>query len=355
MPTPRLLLTAALLPAALAAQTVVPPSAATAYGGAGGGAPFTYSNYIRFQQAIDASYLKPGLIYGISFRSRAATTSLQERQWQGMRVILSDLNAASVSAMGGTYASNLSTNQTTVFDGQFNMYRPYPTGTGDPYEFAVTIPFQTPYLHIGNKPLLVDLFPNSSGTELFPGCSGGGNGLTMDFSRDSGLYSMVAKGPCVTGPTSASPSVGGFVIQFHYGPILMPYGKACIGSGSAAAKISSVGSSTLGSAFTIQCTGAPTASQLAVLVLGASATMSASLRLPFDLSGASVSSGTNCWQNVSTDILLFNTVAGGSASQVLVIPNSSSIKGLEVFSQWAVDDPGIGSFSTTQGGVFRIH
>src|SRR5690606_9652733 len=81
------------------AQTVIPPSAANALGGAGAGFPFSYTGYVRYQQALDKSYLTPGLLYGVSFRSRSTTLSIPERQWQEMRVILADLTAATPAAM----------------------------------------------------------------------------------------------------------------------------------------------------------------------------------------------------------------------------------------------------------------
>jgi len=80
------------------AQTVIPPSAANALGGAGAGFPFSYTGYVRYQQALDKSYLTPGLLYGVSFRSRSTTLSIPERQWQEMRVILADLTAATPAA-----------------------------------------------------------------------------------------------------------------------------------------------------------------------------------------------------------------------------------------------------------------
>ena len=334
----------------LAAQGVVtPPGATTTQGGSSLGFPFSYGSYVRYQQAIDKKYLKIGNIYGLSFRSRTTTSNIPERQWQDMSVTLSDLPASSVSGMSSTYSSNFAKNATQVFSGKFNIYR---QNTGDPLEFNVTIAFDKPFLYLATSHLLVDLWPNGAGYEGNSACGQGGNGTGMDGTRDSGIYSLIGKGSCGTGPTSGSVGGGGLVIQFYYSPMAMPLGKGCPGSASSSPRIGSTGSATLGSKFSFTMSGAPANSKNSVFLLGASDTTDiSSARLPVDLSA--LTPAKSCWQSVSADLLVFLAISSGGSSIGGTLPTSTSIKGVPIFGQFAVDDPGIGGFSTTQGAVIR--
>jgi hypothetical protein len=178
----------------------------------------------------------------------------------------------------------------------------------------------------------------------------------MDYDgSDVGLYSMAGKGNCGVGPTTGSPSAGGFVIELHYAPVLLPYGKACRGSLAVAPAIGSTGTSTLGSPFSYELTGGATAGNVSVLLVGLSNTADGALYLPFDVSGIGATPASDCWQNSSSTLAFLLPMVGGKSSFPLTWPTTPSLKGLEVFSQFAVDDPAISGFSVTQGGVVRLY
>jgi hypothetical protein len=333
----------------LDAQTIVPPSATSTLGGSSAGFPFSYTGYTRFQQAVDKSYLKVGFIYGISFRSTTRVLAVKERQWQEMRVVLADLTASKVSGLGGTFANNLGTNQLEVFRGKFNIYRPNPS---DSLEFSVTIPFEKPFLCLATSHLVIDLLPVGQGYEQWPGCGRGGNGTSMDGTMDIGIYSALGKGSCTTIPTAAKGvGRGGFVMKLIYTPMLMPFGKGCKGSNGKIPQIGSSGSATLGGAFTFTMSDAPTNSKNSVFLVGLSNLLDGPTRLPFNLSV--MTNGKGCWQNTDALLIVFLPVTAGKATLPVTIPNSAALKGLHVYSQFAVDDPTLGGFTVTQGGVIR--
>lgn len=220
--------------------------------------------------------MKVGLIYRMSLRSRTRVLAVKERQWQGMRVTLADLPFSSVTRMSGTFANNLGTNKSEVFKRQLNLYRPNPA---DDFEFSITIGFDKPFLYLGVAPLTIELLP--TGYEGFPNCGSGGNGTSMDATRDTGIYSVLGKGSCTAPPTSAKGvGAGGFVIKFFMVPMLMPFGKGCAGSNGKIPQIGSTGSATLGSKFAFTMSGAATNSGAAILVIGLSNTLEAAPACP---------------------------------------------------------------------------
>ena len=52
-------------------------------------------------------------------------------------------------------------------------------------------------------------------------------------------------------------------------------------------------------------------------------------------------------------LVQFLPVAAGKASLPVKIPNSPTVKGVHIYSQFVVDDPTLGGFTVTQGGVIR--
>ena len=331
----------------LSSQVITPPGAASQLGGSTAGFPFSYNGYVRYQQAIDKSYLRVGNIYGMSLRSRTTVRNVPERQWQGMKVTLADLPFARVSSMSGTFANNLGANKSEVFAGRLNLYRP---NSSDALEFSITIPFAKPFLYLATTPLTVELMP--TGYEGFPNCPSGGNGTSMDGTRDTNIFSVLGKGSCSSPPATAKgSSAGGFVIKFFYAPMLMPYGKGCKGSNGKIPQIGSTGAAILGSPFTFTMTDVPATSKAAIFIAGLSNTDDGATRLPLDLSFLTTAAG--CWQNTDMPIFVILPITSWQVTMPEVIPNNPAIKGLPIYSQFVADDPGIGGFTSTQGGVIR--
>ena len=92
----------------------------------------------------------------------------------------------------------------------------------------------------------------------------------------------------------------------------------------------------------------------ALLILGATNRFNGASRLPINVSRLGMTPAKDCWLN--TQLFLVNSVRmiAGKGSFPAGIPNNASLKGIEAFTQYVVDDPGIGSFTTTQGGLVRI-
>lgn len=60
-----------------------------------------------------------------------------------------------------------------------------------------------------------------------------------------------------------------------------------------------------------------------------------------------------CWQNIDLLLLTLLPVSSGNAFLQVTIPNNPILKGLQVFSQFVIDDPGVSGLTTTAGGVIR--
>ncbi len=354
------LLVPGLFTTALLAQSVVVPNAfSTKSGGSAYATPFSYANYIRHQQLIDAAQVSVGQITGLAFRSRTATTlvNVRERAWQELRVQLSS-SPNTLSTVSTTYSSNHGKDLTTVFRGKMDLYK---LNSAAPLEFNVVVPFSTPFLFLRTGPLVVDLFPQNNGYEFNTGC-GGGNGTGMDFTSDASMrYVFPAKSACTTNDPPASHagssvSNGGYVLKLFYNGDLLPYGRACAGTGGVFPIIGSSGGGAKpgNTTFQIDLSGGPTNGKQALLVLGTSNRLDNATRLPVNLSSLGLTTAVNCWEETNILFAFFRTMTVGKASFPAGIPNNSNLSGVEVFTQWAVDDPTLGSFTTTQGGLIRI-
>ncbi|MHC4899651.1 MAG: hypothetical protein ACYTGW_21375, partial [Planctomycetota bacterium] len=104
----------------------------------------------------------------------------------------------------------------------------------------------------------------------------------------------------------------------------------------------------------IDLSGGPTNGKRALLVIGTSNRLDNATRLPVNLSKLGMTSAINCWQETNILFGFFSAMAAGKASFPAGIPNDTRLRGVEVFTQWAVDDPGLGSFTTTQGGLIKV-
>ncbi len=344
----------------LSAQgAVVPGAYSTKSGGRVYGMPFSYGAYLRHQQLIETSQIAIGSITGMAFRSRTRVLNVRERAWQHLRVQLSH-SAKTLATMTTNYAANHGRDIKTVFNAKMDLYK---ANARAPLEFNCTIPFSTPFLFLRTAPLVVDLYPQNNGYEFNTGCPQGGNGTGMDFAPDP-LMRTVAPAKsrtCTNTPPSTMAggglTVGGYVLKLFSNGDLMPYGKVC--APGAATTLPTIGSTgggaTLGnSSFEITLAGGNPSGRSAFFLLGMSnrVTSIGSIRLPIDLSPATPVPG--CWQ--SADLLLgFATaMTTGNVRIPAPIPNNNALRGVEVFAQFAVDEPLMQSFVTTQGGLVHV-
>ena len=345
----------------LFAQSVVVPNAfATKAGGRSFDLPFSYGAYLRHQQLIDAKQVTIGQITSLAFRSRTALTlqNVRERAWQELRVQLSS-SPKTLSTMSANYAANHGKDLTTVFNGKMDLYK---LNAAAPLEFNVAVPFSKPFLFIRRGPLVVDLYPQNFGYEFNTGCPQGGNGTAMDFTSDALMrYVSPAKSKtCTNNPpaTMAGRGVanGGYVLKLFYNGDLTPFGRACAGTGGVFPQIgNSGGGAKVGNkTFAVNLTGAHANSKSALLIFGFSNRMDNLSRLPVNLSTLNLTPATNCWLNTQLLLGFGVPVVAGKASLPASIPSNPSVSGLQGYVQWAVNDPGIGGFTTSQGGIIRI-
>jgi len=355
-----ILLIPGLFTTALLAQTVVPNAFSTKAGGSASGLPFSYGAYLRHQQLIDAKQVTVGSITGLGFRSRTATTlvNVRDRAWQELRVQLSS-SGNTLSTMSANYAANHGKDMKTVFNGKMDCYK---LNSAAPLEFNVVVPFSTPFLFVRVGPLVVDLYPQNNGYEFNTTCPQGGNGTAMDFTNDATMrYVQPAKSrTCTNNPPNTmagnATASGGYVLKLFYNGDLLPYGRACAGTGGVFPVISSSGGGAKvgNSSFRIDLKGGPINGKRALLVLGVSNRLDNTTRLPVNLSGLGMTPATNCWQEANVLFGFFTSMAAGISAFPAPIPNDAKLTGLEAFTQWAVDDPTLGSFTTSQGGLIKI-
>jgi hypothetical protein len=341
------------LSASLTAQSgfVVPAANAAALGNAQLGFPFSYTQYVRLQQAIGTNhFVGPTVLHGMALRSRTNVLAVPEVQNQGMEVRLSDsLNA--VNALSGTYANNVGANVALVFNSTFNIQRP---NGFDALEFNTLIPFNAPYLHLNLTPLLIDLVPT---TFMGQACTGGGNGTSFDAVTDPTIGNVSGKSGagCPSLPTTNGFfAAGGFVLKFWGQNELFPFGKAC-GSTGVATIASTGGLPTPGNAgFALKIGSIPAGTPpLAAMILGSSNQIWAANPLPYSLNFLNM---TSCFLNASIDFSITLGVAGGSATMPLPVPMNLGLVGQIVYAQGVAVANGANPMNviTTQGGHIII-
>lgn len=338
---------ATVAPAQIVDSWVVPSAYATKNGPSRSSFPFTYTNYVRYQQAIDAATMgRPRRIDGMAFRPKEWGTGQQQPFVRNLSIKIS-LSAKAVNQLDGTYANNVKGTQVEVWRGP--VYFPTPTGNS-PAEFSVTVWFSQSFLYTGTDPLLIDIVP------LDP-CAGGGTSQTCDYDNaSSGMGAVLGKNKngCGTPMTGGSRTAGGFVIKF-FGSALMPYGLGCKGSNGVPAISHTGGAPSRGNAmFQVRLSSArPTTG--AVLVLGFSRDkLLNTVPLPLDLTAIGAR-GCFLW----ADLVLIGTTAtdaSGNGGLVLPIPNDVGLADKAFYVQWLVADAGANSANlvASPGGIVAI-
>ena len=338
--------------AALAAQTtsiVIPAAQAGTLGNTSSVFPFSYTNYVRFQQVIGTPHFAgPTLLHGMALRSRTGPLNLPEVQNQGMQVTLAD-SLKAPGSLDTTYANNLGANATVAFNGTFNIQRP---NGFDSLEFNTLIPFDKPYLHLNATPLLFEFIPTSFQGQA---CNGGGNGTVFDYvSTDPNMQTVFGKGGCGAPPTTnGNLAAGGYVLRCFTNHGVYPFGKAC--AGTSIPRIDCVGAPTVGNAsFALSLQNAPPGTPaLAALLLGASSSVWGATVLPWELSPINM---PQCFLTVSADISIGTSVSAGAATVAAPIPASPILVGQRFFAQWFSVANGANPFGgvTTQGSIGTI-
>ena len=176
----------------------------------------------------------------------------------------------------------------------------------------------------------------------------------MDAIGDKTMRRIIGKSRVCGNPSAmakAELADGGYIMKFFTAAVLMPFGKGCQAGNGRVPTIGGVGTTTLGNnSFALTVTNPPTNSRLAVLLVGTSRLTGPSGALPIDL-GPTGARG--CWQNASAAAIQFVPFTG-NLNFPAPIPNDPKLKGIDVFAQFAVDDPTRALFATTQGGLLHL-
>jgi hypothetical protein len=322
---------------------VVPAAFATTNASTTNSFPFTYTNYVRLQQAIDPATMGvPRNIHGMAFRPRAWGTAQQQPFTVKMSIKLS-FSAKAVNQLDGVYGNNVKGTQVEVWNGPVYFHTPT---ANNPNEFSATIWFQKSFLYIGTDPILIDMVPLDA-------CAGGGDSRGSDFDPTStGMGCVLGKNKngCGTPIDGGFQQAGGFVIKF-FGSALMPYGLGCKGSNGVPLISSTGGPPSRGNASFAMVLGQGKASSAALLFLGFNRD---NPPFPIDLTTQAM---PGCW--LWADPLLMvptATDASGAAQFGLPIPNAAGLANLAFFVQWFVADAAANprGISASPGGAVVI-
>ncbi|MAE75252.1 MAG: hypothetical protein CMJ85_00040 [Planctomycetes bacterium] len=320
---------------------VVPKAFATKNAASTSDFPFTYTNYVRYQQAIDVATMgnKVRILDGLSFRPRRWPTQQNSPFVVTLSIRLS-LSANAVNQLDGTYGNNVKGKQVEVWRGPVYFHTP---SQNSPTEFATTIWFAKSYVYLATDPLLIDIVPLDK-------CAGGGNGRGSDYDRTStGMGAVLGKNKagCGMPTTGGFRAAGGFVIKF-FSRLVMPHGRGCPGSNGVPVIASSGGGPARGNMnFKIDLLNGAKKS-VAALTLGFTRAAPYPIKLP---------AAPDCW--LWNDIIVLTGAAidaTGKASVRLPLPNIAVLADKALFVQWAVHDRtanGLG-WTASAGGIVAI-
>lgn len=189
------------------ATVVVPTANQNAEGGAGSS---VLNDNIRLQEVYHASQLPAGpiTITGLRFRPSALSGGSFTATISNINIRLSTTQVTP-QAISATFADNVGSNETVVFDGELALASAFTGAPGGPKDFDILVPFSTPFTYIpshGN--LLVDVrnFTGSSVTYVDAGAAANG---TAGRVFAIGVEATVATGM----------DAGADIVQFIYTPI----------------------------------------------------------------------------------------------------------------------------------------
>jgi hypothetical protein len=153
----------------LRAQVIVVPNALATNDGNGSSTSTTGPASVRWSHIYDASQF--GALSGPSFLTQFAYRPDRILGQSGPRTltlqIFASTTSRSVAGLSTTFAENLGTNNTLVFDGTVNLTTANLPGPGNTRQFDYVFPFTTPFLYdpaAGN--LVLDLQIEANGSAL---------------------------------------------------------------------------------------------------------------------------------------------------------------------------------------------
>ncbi len=310
---------------------IVPKVAATTWGNTGNAWTLGAANQ-RWQQEIDASEMpnRPYPMTDIKWRednvnrtNAAHTLTLK---------ILFGSTTLSSSTLTGTFATNATGVQTTVFDGQLSLPA-VPGGNQDLSKFDYVAKLRSTYLYIPrpNENFLIEII-NTTATALgrWPDAF---DGTGTPGSR---VYAS-GNSAALTGTVGLN-----HMMVLAFGP-----------TGTAAMPVlSATGVPRLGSTFSVDV-GGLTATTAAGLILGASKTQYGAFTLPLDLT---LAGAPGCSLLASFDVVGGLPVVQGSGKVTFNVPNQPSLAGLIFHNQFFVLDATANAMQLTwsNGGTATV-
>ena len=346
MKSPLVLIGLGLLSAPLLAQTasystfgagcpngtghIVPLKAATTWGNSGNAWTLGTNNQ-RWQQEVDASEMpttgKP--FFHIAWREDNVNRNNAAHVLQ-LKILVGRTTYSS-STLTGTFATNATGAQTTVFDGKMSLPA-VNGGNNDLQKFHYVAKFNKPYVYVPVKGqnFLIEII-NSTATyaRRYPDCfSGTGTPGSRVYASGS--------------TTAASGTLG----KNHL--MVMAFGT----STASAPILSATGTPAMGKSFSIDLSNG-NGNTAAGLIFGVSKTVWGAAKLPFDLSGAG---GTGCSLLVSFDALIALPVVSGAGSVKFAVPINKALLGTSFHNQFFAVDKSANALglSFTNGGTGLI-
>jgi hypothetical protein len=252
----------------------------------------------------------------------ALLSSHAYRMWNatytgGAQSLVIRLSSTTVApaAISSTFASNITSGQTTVFSGTLTYPNMTPNST--PSSFAIPVPYTAFYSWPGTGNLLLEVFNSSASS------------LTYYLDAQSGDANQSRCWATGTGATTGT-------IGTSFGLIIAVNGSRR--TTGAFPQLYNVGRPVTGTSFDVALMSAR-ASRAAVLVMGFSNTFWGPIPLPFSLAPFGA---PGCSLQVSYDLVWGAVVtdAFGEGKLTYAIPNNSGLWGVRWHNQWLVFDTG---------------
>jgi hypothetical protein len=289
------------------------------------------TNNQRWQQEVDASQMpttgKP--FFNIGFREDNANRSNGAHVLQ--LKILVGMTTYSSATLTGTFATNATGAQTTVFDGKMSLPA-VPGGNQNLKKFDYVAKFSKPYVYVpikGQNFLIEIVNTTPTYVRRYPDCfSGAGTPGSRVYASGN--------------PTAASGTLG----KNHL--MVMSFGT----TNATAPVLSATGTPAMGKTFSVDLSSA-NGNTAAGLIFGVSKTVWGAAKLPFDLGGAG---GPGCSLLVSFDALLALPVISGAGSVKFGVPNNRALLGTSFHNQFFAVDRSANSLglSFTNAGTGKI-
>lgn len=193
------------------AESVVVPAANVSSEGGGGSS--VLNDNIRLQEIYSASILPDGpiTITEMRFRPSALYGAAFSATISNINIRLSTTLVMPIS-ISATFAENVGTNETVVFDGELPLSSTFTSSSGGTKDFDIIIRFSTPFTYdpsLGN--LLVDIRNSSGSTVTYVDAAAAPNGTA------GRAFAIGVDAPVATGMDA-----GADVIQFTYTRLASP-------------------------------------------------------------------------------------------------------------------------------------